>query len=105
MAGTGQRAGMSEIVAQECQTDKIITEAGLRGIKVIGYNEQILALKQDLEELRAILRRNDIKQPKAVEDLEGKIHAMEQQARAWISSVDFTLAGDYAITILIEEVK
>ena len=96
---------MSTSTQRDCQTDKIITDAMLRDVKVIDYNKIILDRQQDLESLREILKRNGLSQDKNLKELESAIHALEKQATEWIQSVGLQPHRDVAITILLEEVK
>ena len=66
----------------------------------------ILEKQQDLETLRELSRKHGLMDAKSVKELESKITAMEMQVRDWLSEAGITkLNKDYAITVLIEEIK
>lgn len=97
---------MSKISQHQCHTDQIITDATLRGVQHISYNKKILELKEDIEQLRALHQKLDIKDnQKALAQISMKLKQMEQQARDWIVEVGYHVHRDYAITILIEEIE
>lgn len=90
----------------ECQTDRIKTDALLRGVKVIDYNQLILDMQKDLDTLRELTSKHGLLDTKMCKDMESKIHIMERQCIDWLDQAGITHKHrDYAITILIEEVK
>jgi hypothetical protein len=95
-----------QIDQTECQTDKIKTDAILRGVRVIDYNAQINELQNDLEQLRALNKKHNIKDVKGTTELMNKLEIMETQVIDWVKQAGFKLASqDYAITILVEQIK
>ena len=95
-----------KIKEQQCQTDLIATDARLRGVKVLSYNQMILEKQQDLATLTDLLRKNGIMDTKAKKDLETQIQQMTQQIREWLTDAGLKdMTKDYAVTVLIEEIK
>ena len=88
------------------QTEMVITDALLRGVKTVDYNALINRKQQDLKTLRELLRNNGLMENKAIKDLENQIGTMQQQAREWMTEAGFTdRMNDYKITILVEDIK
>jgi Asp-tRNA(Asn)/Glu-tRNA(Gln) amidotransferase B subunit len=95
-----------KIKEQQCQTDLIATDARLRGVKVLSYNQMILEKQQDLATLSDLIRKHGIMDTKAKKDLETQIQQMTQQIREWLTDAGFKdMTKDYAVTVLIEEIK
>jgi hypothetical protein len=90
----------------QCQTDLLRTEAALRGVQFIDYNQMILSRQQDLDTLRELTRRHGLTDAKSIKELENKINTMEMQIREWLRELGIkSMIGDYAVTILIEQVN
>jgi Na+/phosphate symporter len=90
----------------QCQTDILRTEAALRGVQFIDYNQMIQNQQQDLDTLREITRRQGLMDAKSIKELENKINTMEMQIREWLKELGIkSMLGDYAVTILIEQVN
>ena len=90
----------------QCQTDILRTEAALRGVQFIDYNQMIQNQQQDLDTLREITRRQGLLDAKSIKELENKINTMEMQIREWLRELGIkSMMGDYAVTILIEQVN
>jgi Asp-tRNA(Asn)/Glu-tRNA(Gln) amidotransferase B subunit len=95
-----------KITQQQCQTDMIATDARLRGVKVLSYNQMILEKQQDLATLSDLIRKHGIMDTKAKKDLEAQIQQMGSQINEWLREVGFKdMTKDYAVTVLIEEIK
>ena len=87
----------------QCQTDLLRTEAALRGVQFIDYNQMILSRQQDLDTLRELTRKHGLMDAKSIKDLESRINTMESQIREWLTELGIkSMTGDYAVTILIE---
>ncbi len=87
---------------------KVITGALLEsGIHIIDYNEIITKQEADLEELRALIRRNGLMDAKITKDLEAKINQLQQQANDWKRSkgINLTKKAHIVIMMEIEETK
>ena len=88
------------------QTELVVTDALLRGVKTVNYNALINRKQQDLKSLKELLRNNGLMENKAIKDLENQISTMQQQAREWMTEAGFTdRMNDYKITILVEDIK
>ena len=96
---------MSTIQQRSCQTDRIITDAGLRGVRTIDYARFIDDQKRDLNNLKELLQRNNLPEASAIIALQANIAATELQAERWIRSIGGDIKKSYAITILIEEIS
>jgi hypothetical protein len=95
-----------QIDQTQCHTDRIKTDAALRGVHFIDYNEKILELQVDLEQMRAMHKKHGLKEPKSIHELISKLETMETQVRDWVEQAGFkNTSRNYAVTILIEEVK
>jgi len=95
-----------KITQQQCQSDLIATDALLRGVAVISYNKDILDKQQDLDTLADLVRKHGIMDNKATKDLETQIQQMSSQVREWVKQAGFKdMTKDYAITVLVEEIK
>lgn len=95
-----------KIKQQQCQTDLIATDARLRGVQVLSYNQMILEKQQDLDTLKDLTRKHGIMDNRATKDLETQIQQMTSQLRDWLREAGLKdMTKDYAVTVLIEEIK
>ena len=96
-----------KIAQSECQSDLVRTDAALRGVKVIDYGQLIQEAKDDLEQLRQMHRKHNLKDSKSVAEMMTRLENMELLAREWISLVGYEHrhSKDYAVTILVEEIN
>jgi hypothetical protein len=84
--------------------EKVVTAALLEGnIKVIDYNMFITDLVKDLDELKALIRRNGLMDSKLTKDVESKIHQLEMQATDWKTRVDIPRNKAAHIIIMLEQ--
>lgn len=84
--------------------EKIVTAALLEGnIKVIDYNMFIDDLVKDLDELKALIKRNGLLDSKLTKDIESKIHQLETQASDWKTKVDIPRTKAAHIIIMLEQ--
>lgn len=91
---------------QPYQTDYITTEARLRGLRTLSFNQQILKKQRDLAQLTELLTRHNIQNSSSVIELKQQLDAMNDQVRKWLELVNFdNLDSDYVVTIVLEEVK
>jgi hypothetical protein len=94
-----------EIKQTECQSDKVKTDAALRGVKFIDYNQLIQEAKDDLEQLRQMHKKHNLKDNKSVAEMMTRLETMELLVRDWISQAGYEhLHRGYAVTILVEEI-
>lgn len=95
-----------EITQIECESDKVKTDAVLRGVKFIDYNKLIEEAQDDLEQLRQMHKKHNLKDVKSIGEMTTRLETMELLVRDWISQAGYTnLHRVYAITILVEEIK
>jgi hypothetical protein len=93
-----------QIKQTECNSDKIKTDAALRGVRFIDYNRMIAETARDLEQLREMHKKYDIKDVKSIAEMSNRLESQERLIREWILQAGFEhLHRDYAVTILIEE--
>ena len=90
---------------EDLQIDRVITDATLRGISVLDYNLLVDKKVEDLDILRAIMKRQNITDPKSCIELEKEIERLQKQGREWVESVGLKAYGDYKIVILIEQLE
>ena len=100
------QASTTHIQRRDTETDKVLTDAGLRGIKHIDFNARILHAYTDLDKLKELQSRHGINSPVVQKELETRIAKMESDSRDWITEAGFSWAddADYAVTILVERV-
>ena len=87
---------------------KVVTGALLEnGIHIIDYNEIITKQEADLEELRALIRRNGLMDAKLTKDLENKINQLQAQAGDWktLKNIQRNKAAHIIIMMEVEETK
>jgi hypothetical protein len=87
---------------------KVVTGALLEnGIHIIDYNEIITKQEEDLEELRALIRRNGLMDAKLTKDLENKINQLQAQAGDWktLKNIHRNKATHIIIMMEVEETK
>ena len=95
-----------QINQTECQTDKIKTDAILRGVRVIDYNLAIQEARNDLEQFRLLCKKHGLKDMKGLAEMNNRLEVMEMQVRDWIMQAGFDHPHrNYAVTILVEETK
>ena len=92
------------IKIQDSATDKVVTDATLRGIRHLDYNQRIQQACTDKETIQELQRRQGLISPQMIKEMENKIATLESNARDYIQEVGFNWAddADYAITILVE---
>jgi hypothetical protein len=95
-----------EITQTECHSDKVKTDAVLRGVKFIDYNKLILEAQYDLEQMRAMHKKHNIKDVKSIGEMTTRLETMELLVREWVTQAGYANQHRvYAITILVEEIK
>lgn len=85
------------------EIDSIITHAVLKEVRVLDYNKFIKEKDDDLEQLRIILKRQNITDSKAYKELETEISNLQKQANGWVKQVGLKEHRVNRIVILIEE--
>ena len=92
------------IKIQDSETDKVVTDAALRGIRHMDYNQRIQQAYTDKEQLQELQRRQGLNSPQMIKEMDNRIATLESNARDWIVEAGFSWAdnADYAITILVE---
>jgi hypothetical protein len=94
-----------QINQTKCNSDKIKTDAILRGVRVIDYNQVIAETADDLEQLRKMHKKHAIKDVKSITEMSDKLERQEKLVIEWIAQAGFEhLHRDYAVTILVEEI-
>jgi hypothetical protein len=87
------------------EIDSIITHAVLKEVKVVDYNQLIAEKQNDLDQLIAILDRQNIKEPKAWRQLQSEIEGLRVQANDWVMKAKLKPHRNHKIVILIEEMS
>ena len=94
-----------KIKQTECHSDRIRTDAVLRGVRFIDYGQLITETSADLEQLRKMHKKHGLQDIKSIKELENKLESQELLIREWILKAGFKhRTRDYVVTILVEEI-
>ena len=62
-----------KIKQTECHSDRIRTDAVLRGVRFIDYGQLITETSEDLEQLRKMHKKHGLQDIKSIKELENKL--------------------------------